>query len=40
MSVGFALSLDVGFHTFRHTGASLLFAQRRNAVEVQRTARD
>lgn len=26
----------VGFHTFRHTCASLLFAQGRNAVQVQR----
>ena len=26
----------VGFHTFRHTCASMLFAQGRNAVQVQR----
>lgn len=26
----------VGFHTFRHTCASLLFAEGRNAVQVQR----
>jgi integrase len=26
----------VGFHTFRHTCASLLFAEDRNAVQVQR----
>jgi integrase len=26
----------VGFHTFRHTCATLLFAQGRNAVQVQR----
>jgi integrase len=26
----------VGFHSFRHTCASLLFAQGRNAVQVQR----
>ena len=26
----------VGFHTFRHTCASLLFASGRNAVQVQR----
>ena len=26
----------VGFHTFRHTCASMLFAEGRNAVQVQR----
>ncbi len=26
----------VGFHTFRHTCATLLFAEGRNAVQVQR----
>ena len=26
----------IGFHTFRHTCASLLFAEGRNAVQVQR----
>jgi integrase len=26
---------SVGFHAFRHTGASILFAEGRNAVQVQ-----